>query len=33
MSGSTAKATSASRQFIHSITPMMPTSVKTSPKT
>ena len=33
MSGSTAKATSASRQFIHSITTMMPTSVNTSPKT
>ena len=32
MSGSTAKATSASRQFIQSITTMMPTSVNTSPK-
>ena len=32
MSGSTAKATSASRQFIDSITTMMPASVKTSPK-
>ena len=32
MSGSTENATSASRQFIHSITTMMPTSVNTSPK-
>ena len=32
MSGSTANATSASRQFIHSRTTMIPTSVKTSLK-
>ena len=32
MIGSTAKATSASRQFIDSITIMIPASVKTSPK-
>ena len=32
ISGSTEKATSASRQFIHSITPMIPASVKRSPK-
>ena len=32
MSGSTEKATSASRQSIISITAMMPTSVSTSPK-
>ncbi|MND02183.1 hypothetical protein D3C83_214700 [compost metagenome] len=32
MSGSTANATSASRQFIVSMTIMMPASVKTSPK-
>ena len=32
ISGSTEKATSASRQSIHSITAMMPTSVNTSPK-
>ena len=32
MSGSTAKATSARRQFIDSITIMIPASVKTSPK-
>ena len=33
MSGSTEKATSASRQFIASSTTMMPASVNTSPKT
>ena len=33
ISGSTEKATMASRQFIHSITTMMPTSVNTSPNT
>ena len=33
MSGKTANATSARRQFIHSITPMIPTSVSASPKT
>ena len=32
ISGRTAKATSASRQFIDSITIMIPASVKTSPK-
>ncbi|MGC4081579.1 MAG: hypothetical protein QM736_05545 [Vicinamibacterales bacterium] len=32
MIGSTANATSASRQFIHTIIAMMPTSVNTSPK-
>ena len=33
MSGRTENATSASRQFIHSIITMMPTSVNTSPNT
>ena len=33
ISGSTENATSASRQFIHSIMIMMPTSRNTSPKT
>ena len=33
MSGSTEKATSASRQSIHTSTAMMPTSVNTSPNT
>ncbi len=33
INGSTEKATSASRQSIHSITPMMPASVNRSPKT
>ena len=33
MSGSTEKVTSASRQSIHSRTPMMPASMKASPKT
>ncbi len=32
MSGSTAKATSARRQFMPSMTTMIPTSVSTSPK-
>ena len=32
ISGSTAKATRASRQFMPSMTAMIPTSVKTSPK-
>ena len=33
MSGSTEKATRASRQFIHIIVAMIPTSVNTSPNT
>ena len=32
-SGITEKVTSASRQFMHSITPMIPNSVNRSPKT